>query len=132
MMPGKFGFLVQVGSGQQYMPWIHIKDLCNIYLRAIQDPTMTGPYNAVAPQHVTHKEFIKTLAGVMRLPVFPVHIPGFVLKTVLGEMSDVVLKGSRVSSEKITAEGYMFEYRKLEAALENVVSEGKQKPLPVS
>jgi len=123
MMPGKFGFLVQTGSGHQYMPWIHIKDLCNIYLRAIRDTAMTGPYNAVAPQHVTHEEFIKTLAGVMRLPVFPVPVPGFVLKAVLGEMSDIILKGSRVSSDKITAEGYVFEYHNLEAALENIIRE---------
>jgi hypothetical protein len=126
MMSGKFGFLVQTGSGQQYMPWIHINDLCNIYLRAIEDTSMTGPYNAVAPQHVKHEEFIKTLAGVMRLPVFPVPVPGFVLKAVLGEMSDIILKGSRVSSEKLTAEGYVFDYHKLETALENIIRETGQ------
>ena len=49
MMPAKFGFLVQTGSGSQYMPWIHIKDLCNIYLKAIADTNMVGAYNAVAP-----------------------------------------------------------------------------------
>jgi uncharacterized protein len=121
MMPGKFGFLLQTGSGHQYMPWIHIKDLCNIYLKAIEDSTMTGPYNAAAPQHITHREFILTLAGVMNLPVFPVPIPGFILKAVLGEMSDVVLKGSRVSTEKLANTGYRFLYGTLAAALENVV-----------
>jgi hypothetical protein len=123
MMPGKFGFLVRTGSGHQYMPWIHINDLCNIYLRAIEDSAMTGPYNAVARQHATHKEFIEALAGVMRLPVFPVPVPGFVLKAVLGEMSDIVLKGSRVSSEKIAAEGYVFEYSNLEEALGSIIRE---------
>jgi NAD dependent epimerase/dehydratase family enzyme len=108
------------------MPWIHINDLCNIYLRAIEDSSMTGAYNAVAPQHVKHEEFIKTLAGVMRLPVFPVPVPGFVLKTVLGEMSDIILKGSRVSSEKIREEGYVFEYPNLHAALENIIRETRQ------
>jgi uncharacterized protein (TIGR01777 family) len=125
IMPAKFGFLVQAGSGHQYMPWIHIKDLCNIYLRAIGDSTMTGPYNAVAPQHVTHEEFIKTLAGVMRLPVFPVNVPGFVLKAALGKMSDVILCGSCVSSEKISASGYRFTYRNLKEALENIIREPK-------
>jgi NAD dependent epimerase/dehydratase family enzyme len=100
--------------------------LCNIYLRAIEDSSMTGPYNAVAPQHTKHEDFIKTLAEVMRLPVFPVPVPGFVLKTVLGEMSDVILKGSRVSSEKITDEGYVFEYPDLQAALENIIRETRE------
>jgi uncharacterized protein (TIGR01777 family) len=121
MMPGKFGFLVLTGSGHQYMPWIHIKDLTNIYLRAIEDSTMTGTYNAVAPQYITHKEFIKVLARTMRLPVFPVPIPGFVLKAFMGEMSDIVLKGSRVSSEKIINAGYRFNYTNLEEALENIL-----------
>jgi NAD dependent epimerase/dehydratase family enzyme len=98
-------------------------DLCSIYLRAIEDSSMTGSYNAVAPQHVKHEEFIKTLAGVIRLPVFPVPVPGLVLKAALGEMSDIVLKGSRVSSEKITNEGYVFEYLTLKAALENILRE---------
>ena len=71
MMPAKFGFLIQTGKGRQYMPWIHIKDLCNIYLKAIEDQALNGSYNAVAPQHVTHSEFMKTLAKIMKLPVLP-------------------------------------------------------------
>jgi len=117
MMPAKFGFLVQTGNGSQYMPWIHITDLCNIYIKAIEDQQMNGAYNAVSPQHVSHKEFIKTLAKVMGKPVFPVAVPGFILRAVLGEMSDVVLKGSRVSSEKLTGSGYVFSNPELIAAL---------------
>ena len=54
MKPGKFGFLVQTGTGLQYMPWIHIADLCNIYLKALDDSNMSGAYNAVSPQYITH------------------------------------------------------------------------------
>jgi uncharacterized protein (TIGR01777 family) len=121
MMPAKFGFLVQTGNGRQYMPWIHITDLCNIYLKAIEDQHMNGAYNAVSPQHATHKAFIKTLANVMGKPVFPVSVPGFLLRAVLGEMSDVVLKGSRVSSEKISNSGYVFLYPELVGALKEVL-----------
>lgn len=121
MKPGKFGFLVQTGTGRQYMPWIHITDLCNIYLKAIEDTKMCGAYNAVSPQHVTHRDFMLVLAGLMNLPVLPVPVPGFVLRTVLGELSDVILKGSRVSCDKITAEGYSFIFNNLEAALKNVI-----------
>ena len=121
MMPAKFGFLVQTGNGRQYMPWIHITDLCNIYVQAIKDQKMNGAYNAVSPQHVTHKDFIKTLAQVMGKPVFPVPVPAFILKTFLGEMSDIVLKGSRVSSEKMLNIGYRFLYPDLIVGLENVL-----------
>ena len=124
MMPAKFGFLVQTGNGRQYMPWIHIADLCNIYLKAIQDQKISGAYNAVSPQHITHKEFVKTLAQVMGKPVFPIPVPGFILRAVMGEMSDVVLKGSRISSEKIILAGYEFVYPKADKALEEVLSTG--------
>jgi uncharacterized protein len=121
MKPGKFGFLIQTGTGLQYMPWIHITDLCGIYLKAIEDSSMKGEYNAVAPQHITHSEFMHVLAKVMKLSVLPVPIPGFVLRVILGEMSDMILKGSRVSSEKIMKTGYTFHFSNLEDALNNII-----------
>lgn len=121
MMPAKFGFLVQTGNGLQYMPWIHINDLCNIYLKAIEDPGMAGAYNASSPQHVTNEEFMSILGNVMKRPVFFMPVPGLLLRALLGEMSDVILKGSRVSSEKIETAGYKFMYSNLEEALENVI-----------
>jgi len=121
MKPGKIGFLVQTGTGRQYMPWIHIRDLCNIYLKAIEDSDMTGAYNAVAPQHVTQFNFMHVLAKIMRVTLLPVPVPGFVLKVVLGEMSDVILYGSRVSSEKLINAGYTFRFKTIEAALDNVI-----------
>jgi hypothetical protein len=122
MTPGKFGFLIQTGNGLQYMPWIHINDLCNIYLKALEDSEMGGAYNAVAPQQVTHLEFMHVLAKVMRLPVLP-PVPGFLIRIALGEMSEVILKGSRVSSEKIIDAGYQFLYNTVEDALINVIRE---------
>jgi uncharacterized protein (TIGR01777 family) len=121
MTPGKFGFLVRTGNGLQYMPWIHITDLCNIYLKAIEDTKMFGPYNAVSPQHVTHKDFIHVLSDVMNVPVLPLPVPAFILRAVLGEMSDVILKGSRVSCNKLTAAGYRFLFDNLETALKDVI-----------
>ncbi len=122
MMPAKYGFLVKTGNGKQYMPWIHINDLCKIYLRAIEDPQMTGAYNAVSPQHVTHYEFVRTLSEVISKPVLPVAVPSFILRIALGEMSDIVLKGSRVSSEKIIKSGYKFLYPDLVGALKEVLN----------
>jgi len=121
MMPAKFGFLVQTGNGRQYMPWIHISDLCRIYLKAIEDQTLSEAYNAVSPQHVTHREFVKTLAQVMGKPVIPVPVPGFLLRGALGEMSDVVLKGCRASSEKILRTGFSFSFGNLEESLTDIL-----------
>jgi uncharacterized protein (TIGR01777 family) len=122
MKPGRFGFLIRTGSGLQYMPWIHINDLCRIYAKAIEDQEMTGAYNAAAPSQITHNDYLKVLAKVMNLPVSPVPVPGFVIRTVLGEMSDVILKGSRISSERIINAGYEFRYADLEDALRNIIS----------
>jgi uncharacterized protein (TIGR01777 family) len=122
MMTARYGFLVQTGNGKQYMPWIHISDLCMIYLKAIEDTKMDGAFNAVSPQHVTHKEFVKALAQVTGKIVFPVPVPGFVLRTALGQMSNVVLKGSRVSAEKILHSKLIFKYPDLEIALKDIFS----------
>jgi len=121
MMPAKFGFLAQTGNGSQYMPWIHIADLCGIYIKAIEDHNINGAFNAVSPNHVTHREFIKTLADVTGKLLFPVSVPAFILRAALGEMSDVVLKGSRIGSDKIINAGYLFRFGNLHDALENAV-----------
>ena len=121
MKTGKYGFVIQTGYGRQYMPWIHIDDLCKIYLKAIRDTGMTGSYNAVSPQHVTHKEFMRVLAQVMKRPVLFTPVPAFILRAALGEMSDVILKGSRISSDKIKNAGYSFLFSDLEEALKNVI-----------
>ena len=121
MLPGKFGLLLKTGNGEQYMPWIHIIDLCGIYLKAIEDAGMAGPYNAVAPYHVSHSDFMNILGEVMGRHVLQAGIPSFILRAALGEMSDVVLKGSRVSSEKIINSGYSFIYRDLHDALTSAI-----------
>ena len=121
MEPAKYGFLVRTGSGLQYMPWIHIIDLCNIYLKAIEDQSMNGVYNAVSPEHINHNDFVKTMAMVMNKPVFPLPVPSFILRAALGEMSEVVLKGSRVSSKKILANDYKFQYPELKEALTDII-----------
>jgi uncharacterized protein len=121
MMPGKFGFLVKMGTGRQYMPWIHLADLCEIYFKAISDNTMNGAYNAVAPQHITHGDFMSALGSVMHKAVLPVSVPGIILRLFLGEMSDVVMKGSRVSSDKIQSAGFEFRYKTVEQALLSIL-----------
>jgi uncharacterized protein (TIGR01777 family) len=121
LIPARIGVFPRLGNGRQYMPWIHIRDLCGIYLKAIQDEKMEGAYNAVSPLHITQSEFMRTLAQVMKKPFFHPPVPLIFLKTALGEMSDVVLKGSRVSAEKIKNSEYSFIYPELDGALKNII-----------
>jgi uncharacterized protein (TIGR01777 family) len=115
--PAKFGLFPRLGSGNQYMSWISLPDLCNIYLKILGDDNMDGVYNAVMPQYITQIEFMRTLAQKMHKPFFHPPLPEFALKTFLGKMSDIVLKGSRVSSEKIINSGFDFEHPTIDDAL---------------
>ncbi|MEE9361915.1 MAG: TIGR01777 family oxidoreductase [Cellulophaga sp.] len=119
--PIKMGIGSALGNGKQYLPWIHIDDLCNIYIKAIEDTKMKGVYNAIAPDHKTNYVFTKTIASVLHKPFWFPNIPSFVLKLLFGELSQLLLTGSRVSSEKIISEGFCFKYSVLEKALENLV-----------
>lgn len=117
----RIGFLSPLGRGNQYLPWIHIDDLCRIYIKALEDEKMEGAYNAVAPDHVNHKEFVKTLASLMKKPFLPLGVPSFLIRLIFGEMSDVILKGSRVSSDKIISTGFDFKFKNLKEALEDLI-----------
>ena len=116
-IPVKLGVGSPIGSGEQFMPWIHIDDLCNIYIKAIEDTKMESAYNAVAPEHKTNKEFVKTIAKVLKKPFWFPNVPSFVLKILFGEMSQIILKGSKVSSEKIIKADYEFEFTQLKDAI---------------
>jgi len=117
ILPINIGIGSAMGSGRQYMPWIHIDDLCGIYIKAVEDTEMNGAYNAVAPEHKTNKDFTKTLARVLKKPYWFPNIPALLLKLIFGKMSEILLEGSRVSSEKITSAGYRFKFTNLESAL---------------
>lgn len=112
-------FLSALGNGNQYMPWIHIDDLCSLYLKAVEDKNFVGIFNAVAPEHQTNESFTKTFGKVIKKPILPMNAPSFVLKTALGELAYILLKGSRISAEK-TGKMYDFKFRKLKSALENL------------
>jgi uncharacterized protein (TIGR01777 family) len=123
LIPARFGIFPRLGNGRQYMPWIHIKDLCAFYLKAIYDEKIEGAFNAVSPQHITQSEFMRQLAFVLNKPFFHPPVPGIFLKIILGEMADVVLHGSRISSEKIENTGFDFRFRHLKEALEKAIKE---------
>lgn len=112
-------FLAALGSGKQYMPWIHIDDLSNLYIQSIEKNNFSGIYNAVAPEHQTNNNFTQTIAKVLKKITLPFNVPSFVLKIILGELANILLKGSKVSSKK-TVNEYTFLYPKLKTALKQI------------
>lgn len=120
--PLKAGVAAILGSGRQVISWIHVDDLCRMFMYAIENKEMNGAYNAVAPCPVTNKQLILALAEKMRGNFYiPVHAPSFVLKIMLGEMSIEVLKSATVSPAKIQAAGFDFSYPQISDALEQLV-----------
>lgn len=117
----RMGIGSPLGTGKQYMPWIHIDDICGIYEYALQNNDMNGAFNAVSPQHTTNKNLTEKIAEVLRKPLFMPNVPGFVLKLIFGELADALLEGSRASSEKIQKAGFHFQYSDLKKALENLL-----------
>jgi len=115
-------FLSALGSGNQFMPWIHIDDLCNLYIKAIENSKFTGIFNAVAPEHQTNQSFTKTLGKVIKKSVLPMNAPSFVIKSTLGELAYILLNGSRVSSKKVEETGFKFQFQTLKNSLINLFS----------
>jgi uncharacterized protein (TIGR01777 family) len=122
LMPVKLGFGSPIASGKQVISWIHIDDLCEIFIKALEDETMNGVFNAVAPNPVNNKEFMKLSATTLKKSFFMPNVPGMILRIVLGnDKSMSVIKGIRVSSQKIQKKGYSFRFPDLKSALENLI-----------
>lgn len=118
--PIKLGIGSPIGTGKQYMPWIHIDDICRMYEYALKNESVEGAYNAVAPEHATNQSFTKKIAEVLKKPLIMPNVPVFVLKLLFGELSVAVLEGSRASSEKIEKAGFEFKFPNLEKALKDL------------
>jgi uncharacterized protein len=121
--PLKAGIAAILGTGDQMISWIHTDDLCHMYLHAIRNESLHGVYNAVAPEPVTNSQLTLTLARQMRGRFFiPVHVPSFLLKIMLGEMSIEVLKSATVSAGKIQKAAFVFQYPAIDAALTQLLA----------
>ncbi|MFT7611153.1 MAG: hypothetical protein ACI9J3_000095 [Parvicellaceae bacterium] len=115
----KIHFGAPLGNGKQWMPWIHHQDLSRLYLHIMQNG-LTGPYNAVASEHVSNADFTKSLAEILGKKMILPRVPGAVIQSMYGEMSDAVLKGVRASNEKIKETGFSFDYDHVEPALREI------------
>ena len=116
LLPFKLGLGGRLGSGQQWMPWIHLDDWVALVLRLLTDGAATGPFNASAPQPVRNVEFTRALGRALHRPtVLPVPAAG--LKLALGEMADMLLTGQRAVPAKAEAMGFAFRYPTVDLAL---------------
>jgi uncharacterized protein (TIGR01777 family) len=110
-----------LGSGDQNLSWIHIHDVCQIFVQAVRDESMNGAYNGVGPYAVTNREMTHAIADAMAKPLIAPAVPPFVLKALLGEMASLALRGSKVSAKKISATGFKFQFVTLESALRDLI-----------
>ena len=121
LLPFKLGVGGPVASGKQYLPWIHVDDVVGIYLAAIDDERWTGPVNGTAPDPVTNKEFSRALGRALHRPaVAP--IPGFAIRTLYGDMAEIVTEGQRAIPKRTLELGYQFRYTDLDDALKKATS----------
>lgn len=115
--PFRFGLGAALGSGEQWMPWVHIDDLVASYVRAVTDERMHGVYNVVAAEQPTNNDFMRAVAKALNRPFFLPNVPAFALRLALGEMSGILLEGSRASNAKLVSAGMDFAFASLGTAL---------------
>jgi uncharacterized protein (TIGR01777 family) len=109
-----------LGSGKQWISWIHWRDVANLYLLAIENPDLQGIYNMVAPNPVTNKHLTQAIAKQLHKPLWLPNVPAWALKLALGEMNIIVLGSTKVSAQKIIDSGYQFKFPEIEAALKEI------------
>jgi len=119
--PIKFGVGSPFGTGRQMQSWIHIHDLAELYFYAIKNQ-WHGIYNAVAPNTVTNKELVATIAKTLKKPLFMPNIPEFIMQLLLGEMHEVLFSSQNVSSRKAVGDGFVFKYATVKKAIENLLA----------
>jgi uncharacterized protein (TIGR01777 family) len=120
--PVKFGIAGILGNGKQFISWIHIEDLCRLYMDAMMNPSWSGVYNAVAPNPVINRTFTLELAKKMKGSFFiPIPVPEFILRLMLGERSEEVLKSSNISANKLKQQGFQFIYPTIDAAFRGLI-----------
>jgi len=116
----KLGLGGTLSDGNQWFPWIHLTDIVNIYLFALENQNIHGPINAVAPDLVRYQEFSATLAKILKRPVF-FKIPKWLLKIFFNDLAKSICASQKVIPEKLTKSGYQFTFPNLKKALENIL-----------
>jgi uncharacterized protein len=121
LTPFRLGLGSPLGTGQQYMPWVHLDDLVELMLFAAREERVNWPLNGVEPSPVTNRQFTKTLGRAISRPTFMPPVPRIGLRTALGEFADVLLASQRVYPRAAEAAGFKFKFRELEPALRDII-----------
>ncbi|MEO8589886.1 MAG: TIGR01777 family oxidoreductase [Flavobacteriales bacterium] len=121
--PTRWGLGAPIGSGRQWMPWVHIDDLVRVYQLAIADDRLRGAYNVNASDQPVNHDFMRGIAKALRKPFFLPAVPGFALKLALGELACILLEGSRADNERLLGTGFRFQQDTLEKALNDLLSD---------
>ena len=120
LLPFKLGLGGILGSGKQWMPWIHIDDMVSIIVESLNNEQLFGPVNCVAPHPVTNRDFTKEMGKILKRPtIFPV--PEFVLKIIFGEAASVLLVSQRVQPKVLSKQNFIWKYNKINEALEDLL-----------
>lgn len=121
-LPVKLGLGAYIGNGKQFVPWIHIDDLCGIFMHLLQTKDLEGPFNACAPGILNNKALTRAIAHALHRPFIPMPAPAFLLNTAMGEMAAMVLMSTNCSSKKIMDSGFHFRYPDIDEALRQLYS----------
>lgn len=120
-LPYKLGVGGRVGGGRQWLSWVHAEDMVRLIRHCIATPGLQGPVNATAPHPARNDDFGRALAGALRRPHW-MPAPAWALKLALGEMSDMLLTGQRVTPQALLASGFEFRYPHVQEALNAIYS----------
>ncbi|AMR34368.1 cell division inhibitor [Mucilaginibacter sp. PAMC 26640] len=118
--PVKFAVGSPLGTGKQWISWIHEQDVVDMYLLGLEDDKISGVYNMAAPHPVTNSELTKAVAKQLHRPLWAPNVPAFIIKMLFGEMASLVLGSTKVSAQKITAAGFEFKYPDVASALQEI------------
>jgi uncharacterized protein (TIGR01777 family) len=118
-LPIKWFVGAPLGTGKQWVAWIHMKDMVGMYLHALENP-IEGTFNATAPNPVTNKTFTKALGSFLHRPIWPIAVPAKVIELFMGEMSVIALMSTNTSVQKILDTGYAFHFSQLQEALSDI------------
>lgn len=111
-----------LGSGRQWLSWIHVHDLLELVLFVLDERTLAGPLNATAPEPARHMEVMTAIAAALGRPLWPLRVPAKLLGAVLGELAELFVAGQRVVPERARALGFVFRHATIEAALTDLLA----------
>lgn len=122
LLPFNFFNGTYFGDGSMYYSWIHIDDIANMFIEAVDNEAYSGYYNGVGPHPATNKEIILACKKALGKPAIILPAPAIVLRTAMGEMADMILDSTRVSSEKIERAGFRFQFPELMPAIKDLLA----------